>query len=393
MEMTPSDQGKPGRPDVAVIITRQVLAAMRAESFLRAEETGGHLHGVLSEDSSTLLVVFACGPGRRARHASARFEPDTAHQQELLDAHRARFGVSYCGEWHKHPGRYSRPSPHDLAQLAELLREYRLPFLLAVITLCDRERGFKALPYLAWLEGGQLEVAPVDWRIVPLALAESATGDVRSGPVGRQVATADPNRAPAPADGEAPAPPSRSPVRRLWTSFLDSWKRRSAFCSLSGLVEPMSTGSDNPKRGRTQKEDRTDVGKRPEAMPEADVRGDRVERWYLTSGGRRRLLEEKRRLDAFGLRYRAFVTSSGEIGFSFEQWGGEELLIVCPGGFPAVRPQLIVSHPGSGGAAAIRQLCGTFTWSPSMHLSDLVVPLQGEPFSPCGRETSNQLSL
>ena len=49
MEMTPSEQGKPGRPDVAVIITRQALAAMRAESFLRAEETGGHLHGVLSE--------------------------------------------------------------------------------------------------------------------------------------------------------------------------------------------------------------------------------------------------------------------------------------------------------------------------------------------------------
>jgi hypothetical protein len=154
----------------------------------------------------------------------------------------------------------------------------------------------------------------------------------------------------------------------------------------------MSTGGDNPKRGRAPKEDRTEVGKRPEAMPEADVRGDRVERWYLTSGGRRRLAEEKRRLDAFGLRYRAFVTGSGEIGFSFEQCGGEELLIVCPDGFPAVRPQVIAARAGVGGTPELRPVCPTVAWSQSMHLSDLVVPLQGEPFPPCGRATSNQQS-
>jgi integrative and conjugative element protein (TIGR02256 family) len=78
-------------------------------------ETGGALFGYEQDDH--LVVACAYGPGPRAKHRRASFEPHPATTGLLMHAVR---GVSearyrYLGSWHTHPGGPATPSGQDIA--------------------------------------------------------------------------------------------------------------------------------------------------------------------------------------------------------------------------------------------------------------------------------------
>lgn len=82
------------------------------------EETGGLLLGYTAADG-TKVLRDAIGPGPRASHASATFDPDQAWQTaELARRYLQSDGVlGYLGDWHSHPGATGTPSRRDLGTL------------------------------------------------------------------------------------------------------------------------------------------------------------------------------------------------------------------------------------------------------------------------------------
>ena len=82
------------------------------------EETGGMLLGYTSPDG-TRVVRDIIGPGPRASHAHATFEPDHTWQiKELERQYLQSDGVlSYLGDWHSHPGSTGTPSWRDLGTM------------------------------------------------------------------------------------------------------------------------------------------------------------------------------------------------------------------------------------------------------------------------------------
>lgn len=75
-------------------------------------ETGGVLPGRILDGA--FVVPFSIAAGPAAKQSSVRFSPDFEWQQIFLDFLFDRFGVDYLGDWHRHPGRFDRPSAHDL---------------------------------------------------------------------------------------------------------------------------------------------------------------------------------------------------------------------------------------------------------------------------------------
>ncbi len=95
-----------------LVLAQRGRAQVDAEVLAHPEvETGGLLPARLIGDA--LVVPFTIAAGPRAVRAHARFSPDTAWQQFLLDHAFENFACVFGGAWHRHPGDFDVPSYVD----------------------------------------------------------------------------------------------------------------------------------------------------------------------------------------------------------------------------------------------------------------------------------------
>jgi integrative and conjugative element protein (TIGR02256 family) len=84
-------------------------------------ETGGVLLG-WSPHPDAVVISRVIGPGPRACHRAASFEPDAAWQEERLEQAYEQAGrrLHYLGDWHTHPRGTVRLSRTDRATLQRI---------------------------------------------------------------------------------------------------------------------------------------------------------------------------------------------------------------------------------------------------------------------------------
>lgn len=107
---------------------QRLILAERAHQLMMADcrahpdtETGGILVGrSIAGDS---IVPFVVPAGTGAERSPAGFAPDSNFQQPFLDFLFDRFGADYVGDYHRHPGCYDRPSPHDLVTAMRIVTD------------------------------------------------------------------------------------------------------------------------------------------------------------------------------------------------------------------------------------------------------------------------------
>lgn len=155
------------RPGVTVLLDTRARAAIAQEAGLRrTRETGGALFGFA--DGDDVIVACAYGPGSRARHRRASFEPHrsttAAIMRAVRQASRSRF--RFLGSWHTHPGGLAIPSGRDAATAGEIAADAAvlLPTPLVLIQ-ATRRRGRGAQP---------TELAAWRWDPVARALSRDA---------------------------------------------------------------------------------------------------------------------------------------------------------------------------------------------------------------------------
>jgi len=136
------------RVGVTVLLDTRARAAIAQEAGRRrTRETGGALFGFV--DGEDVVVVCAYGPGPRARHRRASFEPHGGTTQEIMRAVRedSRQRFRFLGSWHTHPGGVAAPSDRDAATACEIASDAAVllaaPLLLIQAT---RRRGRYAEP-------------------------------------------------------------------------------------------------------------------------------------------------------------------------------------------------------------------------------------------------------
>jgi len=78
------------------------------------KETGGVLIGYRASISN-FVITDIIGPGKKAIHKAASFEPDQAfHQKEIARVYRESECLeTYLGDWHTHPNSYPYLSTKD----------------------------------------------------------------------------------------------------------------------------------------------------------------------------------------------------------------------------------------------------------------------------------------
>ena len=99
-----------------------ILSLMVLEANDRfPSETGGILLGRWVE-SQRAIVTQMIGPGPRAKHCRASYEPDYEFQEsEIAKAHAsADLGCEYLGDWHSHPRGPLSPSGTDVRVLQKI---------------------------------------------------------------------------------------------------------------------------------------------------------------------------------------------------------------------------------------------------------------------------------
>jgi len=127
-------------------------------------ETGEVLVGRAIDDS--IVVPFTIAAGPKARRAVARFSPDWAWQQTILDYLFARFGVDFVGDWHRHPGRFDRPSGQDLATARRIVTDVSWNKPSAVFPIAIIDGGWVRLrAYLMRRETQEFKEIPI--TVVP----------------------------------------------------------------------------------------------------------------------------------------------------------------------------------------------------------------------------------
>lgn len=148
-----------------VILAERELARIESECLTHADtETGGALPGRAIDDAIVIPFTIAAGPN--ALRAVARFSPDSAWQQTVLDYLYARFGVDYQGDWHRHPGRFDRPSDHDLATARRIVTDPSWNKASAVFPIAVIDGGHVRMrAYLMRRETEEFEEIPIN--IVP----------------------------------------------------------------------------------------------------------------------------------------------------------------------------------------------------------------------------------
>jgi integrative and conjugative element protein (TIGR02256 family) len=128
-------------------------------------ETGGMLLGYVSPNTAPedVVVEAVIGPGPNAAHRAARFEPDSAWQQEQLARAYEDSGrtTTYLGDWHTHPGGVAVPSRRDRRTARSIARTTaaRLPRPFMVILASDEE-GWRAAAYR--FQAGRLQAVLIE---------------------------------------------------------------------------------------------------------------------------------------------------------------------------------------------------------------------------------------
>lgn len=101
-------------------------------------ETGGILAGL----PHAMVVVAAGKPGPGSVQAPTQFTSDPAEDKHCLYQAKEQLGraITAVGWWHKHPGKFSRPSSPDVSQAHCLALEYGdgIPVLVGIV---NRERS------------------------------------------------------------------------------------------------------------------------------------------------------------------------------------------------------------------------------------------------------------
>jgi integrative and conjugative element protein (TIGR02256 family) len=97
-----------------------------AARFRDGLETGGILLG--TDDSQTITIRHAGGPGPKAFRETNRFLRDLAHAQKLAALAWATDRSQWIGEWHTHPSGNLRPSQYDLDAYSKHLHDPELGF-------------------------------------------------------------------------------------------------------------------------------------------------------------------------------------------------------------------------------------------------------------------------
>ena len=174
----------------ALLVTRIVWLDSRARVLIEQEtlkrpsvETGGALFGY--ENGGGLLVACAYGPGPRAKHRRASFEPDTATTQALMDAVRKTSGCRYryLGSWHSHPGGTAEPSPQDSATAEVIATEPQVLLARPILVIQSTRLGSRGAT-LADLRAWRFEIDGLEpWEITPTEVDEvrCPTLQLRSG--------------------------------------------------------------------------------------------------------------------------------------------------------------------------------------------------------------------
>jgi integrative and conjugative element protein (TIGR02256 family) len=88
-------------------------------------ETGGVLTGYVHEHH--VVVEHVIGPGPRAAHRAARFEPDHDWQCQQIDLifDESRGACTYLGDWHTHPAGKPQTSLLDRRTLAGITASFK----------------------------------------------------------------------------------------------------------------------------------------------------------------------------------------------------------------------------------------------------------------------------
>lgn len=105
-----------------ISVPESILSLMVLEANDRFPlETGGILLGRWVE-AKRATITQMIGPGPRAKHCRASFEPDYEFQEaEIAKAHAsADLGCEYLGDWHSHPRGPLSPSSTDMRVLHKI---------------------------------------------------------------------------------------------------------------------------------------------------------------------------------------------------------------------------------------------------------------------------------
>jgi integrative and conjugative element protein (TIGR02256 family) len=162
--------------DPVIILDSRAQALIAAETALHPKrETGGALFGFL--DGNDVVVSCAYGPGPRAKHRRASFEPHPDTTAALMKAVRGESEARYryLGSWHSHPGGPPRPSGRDIATTAEVASDsgVLLPNPVMMIQAAGlgnptRLRAWRWDPQSDWLYPCPIEVLELKERFCPV---------------------------------------------------------------------------------------------------------------------------------------------------------------------------------------------------------------------------------
>jgi len=126
-----------------IVLTDGVLTHMAVNRQIRRShaEAGGQLFARFSDIK--IVVEEATGPRATDLRTRTSYVPDrAAEQQEIVERH-AR-GLHYVGDWHTHPDSIPKPSPRDLASMAECVIKSTHAlngFLLVIVGQADGPAG------------------------------------------------------------------------------------------------------------------------------------------------------------------------------------------------------------------------------------------------------------
>lgn len=124
-----------------LLITRNAAELIRNESLKCTVETGGRIFGY----PQSKIISKATSPGPNAEKNPASFTDDVSFQKEESEAilKESNGKCKQLGSWHRHPGRFNRPSSGDQQQAREIANDFQgVCSFIALITNVIA-KGFK----------------------------------------------------------------------------------------------------------------------------------------------------------------------------------------------------------------------------------------------------------
>ena len=106
-------------------------------------ETGGLFLGEKSiiDGVYTITIKRATGPGQKAEFSEHHFIPDKNYYKEQMRNELYLNGITYIGEWHKHPGQFDSPSMVDLQTMKDITSEETTKDLVTAISIIEDVPG------------------------------------------------------------------------------------------------------------------------------------------------------------------------------------------------------------------------------------------------------------